>query len=73
MRIAANKEASVDMMLMMADDISTVNSSAVVMVTLDITVLLIVWERGSNVPLADSSVIKFCTGLLGTRGSIGTS
>jgi len=58
---------------MTADDISTVDSSAVVVVTLDVTELLIISAPGSSIALVDSSVIRFCTGFLGTSGSTGTS
>jgi len=65
--------ASVDTTLIMADDISTIDSSAVVTVTLDVTELSITEAPGSHVVLVDSSVINFCTGFLGTIGSTGTS
>jgi len=62
-------------MLAMADDIGTTDSSAVVTVTLDVMVFSTTGALGSPVPLADLSVINFCTGtgFLGTNGSTGTS
>jgi len=73
MTVAINRVANVKIMLMTADDINTVDSSAVVMETLDATVLSIIKAFDSQFPRLDSSVIKFCAGLLGTSGSTGTS